>query len=517
MKLGGAILLLQNFGAIGAEFSDPSITTGCLARDYVGADATQLVETAKTVPECKKACVDSDTCKQFAFLVDKVCKLASTDFGTKLVRTEAAISGPKECTEPASSCSNEPKKEFPAATVGASPAAWSSGFQPVNLQCWGRTSSEGLEECSTVKSLETKAEVTRCDGLVVVQLHGKTCEESCKSDITCAAWKLDGDGKCLQGVGKNCYSGSGYTIESGGRFQHGDVQKLMDLKGKRVTGLVEIFGAEDITALGTREKAEEACKTTCYSDVKCQYWNFVDNTGCFVEGKDHPISYPLLASQITAENTVTAGEYVRRSCDWSLFGLKADSSSSAGSVASGSSYASGSGASSGSGTESSGSGSSGSELPWWAWLLLGLLLLCCIGALIAGIMFIMKPKAKKKRAVKRVTSPAPPQEVAPVPVPAAPPTQMVYTVPQPVPTVQRELPVYHTAQPVMTVPQQTYVQQQPVQMISPQPTMVTQQQPMIVTQQQPTMNPQQQQPLVTQQFVGGPGSPVGQQAFVPRY
>eukprot|EP00927_Polykrikos_kofoidii_P080076 TRINITY_DN7693_c0_g2_i1.p3 TRINITY_DN7693_c0_g2~~TRINITY_DN7693_c0_g2_i1.p3 ORF type:complete len:104 (-),score=21.84 TRINITY_DN7693_c0_g2_i1:59-325(-) len=84
----------------------------------------------------------------------------------------------------------------------------------------------------------------------------------------------------------------------------------------------------------------------------------------------------------------------------------------------------------------------------------------------------MESKAKKKRAMKRSTSPAP-QQVAPVPVTAVQPTQMVRTIPQPVPTVQRELPVYQTATPVMTVPQQMYVQQQPLQMIFPQPTMVT--------------------------------------------
>jgi len=508
MKLCGTLLLLHNIGGRGSEFSDSSITTGCLVRDFVGT-ASQIVTSATTVPECKKACVDSDTCKQFSFLVD-VCKLGDEDFGKHLTKTEKAISGPKECTEPASACSNKPGNGFPAATIAESPGAWSSGFQPTNMQCWGRTSAGGFQETEHVKKLEGVEEVTKCDGMVATELTGKTCEEHCKADINCAAWKLRSDGICLTGQGINCFSGSGYSVQSGGRFQHGDVEVLMDLKGKRVTGLLEVFGTEDVAALGTREKAEAACRNACYSDVMCEYWNFVENTGCFIEKRDHEIAYPLLASQITAENGVTAGEYLRRSSDWSLFGELTDSSSSAGSVASGSSYMSGSGASSGSGTESSGSGSSGSELPWWAWLLLGLLLLCCIGALIAGILFAMKPKAKKKRAVKRVQSPPVQQEVAPA-VTAVQPTQMVYTVPQPVPTVQRELPIYQTAAPVMTVPQQTYVQQTvapvqqtvaPMQVISPQQTLVTQ---------------QPQQTLVTQQLIGGPGSPVGQQSFAPRY
>lgn len=489
LSLGTGSLLL-----VTGDFSDDSITSGCLARDFAGRSAASPQEGVSTVSACKKACADSSTCQQFTLSSAKVCSLGDAPFGVYLESSEGSISGPKSCSVPEPACVNQPKDSFPASSVAESPNAWSSGYQPTNLQCWGRTDSGDYTKCSRITELESKEGVLKCDGMVETDLTGQTCEEHCKSDVSCAAWKLTA-GKCFTGVGKNCFSGTGYTVEDGGRFQHGDVEVLMDLTGKKVSSLVLVFGVDSLDTLQTQERAEEACKNMCYSDFKCQYWNYVKDSGCFTEDSNHPVPYPLLAAELVSDSKVSAGQYVRRSCDLSFFSkLKAASSSSGGSVASGSSYASGSGASSGSGTESSGSGSSGSEWPWWAWMLLGLLALCCVAACVAAAMFAMKPKKpKKKRAVVRAA--APPQET--IAVTPAQPTQMVYTVPQPVPTVQRELPVYQTTAPAVVMAPQPFVQQTAAPV---SPTLV--QQPFAPVQQ-----------AYTQQYVSSPTPAVVQQSL----
>merc|ERR1719329_768483 len=184
----------------------------------------------------------------------------------------------------------------------------------------------------------------------------------------------------------------------------------------------------------TEEVSKKRCKDMCLSNDECQFWQLMEETGCWIETEIGTSSsvYPLTtAANILNGGRIVDGGLIQHSCH-SQMGATCPTSiasdlvkkagtaaaAAAGSGASSGSGASGSGASgsgaSGSGSGDSGSGgssessdsstssgseSSGSTWPWWAWLLLLLLLCICIpvvAALLFGLGMCDKAKKKKK-------------------------------------------------------------------------------------------------------------------------
>ena len=57
----------------------------------------------------------------------------------------------------------------------------------------------------------------------------------------------------------------------------------------------------------------------CYSNIACQYWQFSQTGGCFVDApmlsKTHVVQYPLTTAALTTDATdIIAGEYIHHYC-----------------------------------------------------------------------------------------------------------------------------------------------------------------------------------------------------------
>lgn len=161
-----------------------------------------------------------------------------------------------------------------------------------------------------------------CSGLSHSNLPGvglQECKGYCTNDPLCSVWLYRDDG-CWYGQGLNCGDAAqaGSPAPLGGqRIMHGDVRKLMDLRGLQVLNLHNI----GLWELGNAADGIERCKDYCYSDLHCQFWQYGAG-GCWVDSRLYlhaPIQYPLTlnggASRVTEfAKHIVAGEYVQHFC-----------------------------------------------------------------------------------------------------------------------------------------------------------------------------------------------------------
>jgi len=220
-----------------------------------------------------------------------------------------------------------PMRGFPATSPELSNAAWPSGHQPKNDECWKKESLGNLEACWYTKVLFStdRGWPGKCQGLMAVDEKGLSCKESCIRNPSCPSWqtfwqKGRTNEVCMQGHGRDCAgmrSGRNQmTVNAAERIQHGTIRVLMNLKGTEVRNLRQDFDAQYYTR---RRDATEACKAMCYSDIKCQYWLYSTTDGCFVEDPPmHTVSYPLTEKDVNHNSafakSVIVGEYILHRC-----------------------------------------------------------------------------------------------------------------------------------------------------------------------------------------------------------
>jgi len=209
---------------------------------------------------------------------------------------------------------------FPGKTEAQSNAAWASGKQPASLSLWPRDGSE-LKPCwkSTVLDDTANGWPGTCRGLAfdkgVDSPEG--CQKRCTEEVYCSVWQFTG-GECWRGTAIHCDWGTGEEPAPGvsaQRMQMGDVRVLQQLSSVQVLNLYEIkHGKMPV------EDAVRQCQLWCYSEVLCQYWQYVEDS-CFVEAprlSGWPVEYPLTAKGISSTSWVAthliAGEYIQHFC-----------------------------------------------------------------------------------------------------------------------------------------------------------------------------------------------------------
>lgn len=109
------------------------------------------------------------------------------------------------------------------------------------------------------------------------------------------------------------------------RLMHGNVRVFKSLMGVKIENLYKLGNFKE----GTQALSTQRCKDWCYSDIACDYWQFSQSDGCFVdapmlstlngEQTSKPVQYPLTTdggmSVGTAEaSSMIAGEYIQHFC-----------------------------------------------------------------------------------------------------------------------------------------------------------------------------------------------------------
>lgn len=287
--------------------------------DHMEGGASSPVSSASA---CQERCASTANCVHFSFWADGGCTLAdisSTPHPT--THAQGVISGPATC--PAGSCDAVPMPEngFPAATASASMSAWQAGRQPMVNECWPKAEDGTYFVCENPVVLQDTADgwPGRCMGMHPNRLEdGEDCAELCISNPFCPSWQNNSDGDCFHGMGYHCLTRDGaasFDPAAAQRIQHGEVRTIMQMTNYEIAGLHFVFASGYYI---NQTDAVEACKFTCYSNILCQYWQYLDS-GCYVEDPpQYKVPYPLTTAN--AHNSpeaiarVYAGEYIQHYC-----------------------------------------------------------------------------------------------------------------------------------------------------------------------------------------------------------
>mmetsp|Transcript_31093 Transcript_31093/g.68057 ORF Transcript_31093/g.68057 Transcript_31093/m.68057 type:complete len:764 (+) Transcript_31093:53-2344(+) len=293
---------------------------------------------ARNVKDCMFKCrLEVPGCVVFAYWpLTHDCYFG--DSSARLVESSTgALAGYGKCPEPTSeppaSCRTElPNNGFPGVSRNASMMAWPSGKQPWTLDCWPKNWTGRYISCQQTTVLEDTATgwPGKCHKLVkqarMKNATKEECQQSCLQNPLCPSWQLVAGGKkkgCWQGGGINCYIRENWAPAAAQRIQHGMVRKLMDLAGWQIVGLYKVFDNSQGYFLHESD-AIAGCKMACYSDIRCQYWQYAPDYGCFVEAASMEFQppYPLTLewayrSTPFALNCI-AGEYIQHYCPESM-------------------------------------------------------------------------------------------------------------------------------------------------------------------------------------------------------
>lgn len=282
---------------------------------------------------CQLTCQNITNCKFFSFWpASKLCWLS----GSNAVFEPAigAVTGPQACPKVAAGCTELPGVAFPGATERDSKMAWPSHRVPEPMECWPTNWEGGLyDSCPRVKVLEDMETgwPGKCEGLkeVVVPLN-LTCESHCRKDVHCSVFQLVQLSPldpitCWHATGAsgtNCYMrerDAKFVPLSAKRLQHGKVRVLKDLSGVQILGLMKAFDQNYFVDVAT--DAVQACRSVCYSNLLCGYWQYFQKTGCWVEDPAtalRPMESPLTqASWVESTDLIKqaiAGEYIQHIC-----------------------------------------------------------------------------------------------------------------------------------------------------------------------------------------------------------
>jgi len=224
-----------------------------------------------------------------------------------------------------------PNNGFPGLSANTSDLAWPSGRQPWSLECWPKNWTGGYIPCQKVEVLQDKNDKWpgKCVGLTKqpssladLPTDPSTqglCQQNCNQNPLCSTWQTGLYGECWQGVGQNCFVRESFSPGGAQRLQHGEVRKLMDLAGWQIVGLFKNFDNGNNFFLRDLD-AVMACKFVCYSDIRCQFWQYSPKYGCYVEDPSQGFSpaYPLTLDWAYRSTSFAldciAGEFIQHFC-----------------------------------------------------------------------------------------------------------------------------------------------------------------------------------------------------------
>lgn len=334
----------QANAAVGAQASSVAdLPLGCFSYGYQYTPALANVSnpfSAASPVACQRRCAITPGCAYFGYWAsNNECWLGGSDAVAVLSKTLGAISGPDICTEHKDMevCTAIPTAGFPGGTMAESLATWPTRQQPTNLQCWPRKPNGFPATCdnqtATVLQDTLHGWPGRCEGLVKISNLGptETCQTRCFGSPLCGVWAIenstssDGSLTCWQGLfGQNCYDATnGLSPPAGSLFRaqrvmHGTFRVLMNTANMQITNLTQAFG---IGMHPDWKEGAKACRMTCLSYLLCQYWQYSDVFGCWVEDdQSNSVGYPLVNDGVAMRtgtytaSTVLAGEYIQHTC-----------------------------------------------------------------------------------------------------------------------------------------------------------------------------------------------------------
>lgn len=397
---------------------------------------------------CQAACLHEPGCVMFTFETGSGACSKLRREGLTRIDSPGKVSGVPLCQTAGTDCAvGLPNlASFPGATALASNEAWSSGFQPYNLACWPKTSSNTLATCWKTEVIQDMsagwaAHCRNLHGPIPGLTTAAACDLACVGNVTCKTWEFSTANACYQGTGMQCNSPGTSSLPvpaAAQRIMHGVVRVLMPLIGFQVIGLGQIF---DKTNFGVdHASASLACKYVCMSDVNCEFWQYSNSSehegGCWADIWAHGIeahrfaqnvAYPLTDSSIVRNRDEwIAGEYIQHSCPPAATLPPTLTTTT---------------------TTTPNQGNP------WLWPLVGTALVCCAGGILALLCRPKKKKAPKKQT--RTITPAPEPELLPLvlpePVMYLPPVT-TYTVVEPPMTAMMQ-PMYIMEPPMTTMMQ----------------------------------------------------------------
>lgn len=311
-------------------------TLGCYHYQYGYHDTNSVASgTDTSATDCQLRCSVTEQCKGFTFWsTTGQCDLTSTALVLELAPSSSpAISGPPTCpAAPVPGCQTTelPGAGFPGDTAEASAAAWPNAEVPTNAQCWPRNNITGFPTLCNPQSVTILEDTNSgwhggCLGLVETTMADEsTCEESCLMDPLCAVWsevlENTSDSQCWQGVmGNGCLNTANPGASRAQRIMHGSYRVLKTLVGMQVNGLELMF---DTTTVTPETEAIKHCRYYCIGSLACQYWQYSNTSGCWVEnptdGETYRVAYPLTTANTNvgdaASDSMVAGEYVQHLC-----------------------------------------------------------------------------------------------------------------------------------------------------------------------------------------------------------
>lgn len=162
--------------------------------------------------------------------------------------------------------------------------------------------------------------------MVATDVPIANCGDDCNHDPFCGAW-FSNDTACYKGIGYECGAPAATGPAAGQRILHGSVRILATITNVKVNGLKLAF---DQTHHAVQADAEKDCMYTCYSNLFCQYWQYVVAEGCFVEDPTggQVADYPLFTgngggtTQMEAGG-ISKGEFIQHYCLETLEGVPA--------------------------------------------------------------------------------------------------------------------------------------------------------------------------------------------------
>mmetsp|Transcript_52414 Transcript_52414/g.93945 ORF Transcript_52414/g.93945 Transcript_52414/m.93945 type:complete len:681 (-) Transcript_52414:106-2148(-) len=277
---------------------------------------------------CQQHCQSVATCAKFAYYAwYKECWVADVNAVELPIDSYLVVAGYRTCTSQGMQlpprCTTElPTAAFPGSSGVASNLAWPNGKQPSNGECWPKGWQGADLPCNVVTVLDDTSAgwPGLCRQLVEMKgVNGTDCEANCRANPLCPSWQNSVYFSCWQGLGYDCFVRNNFMVRGAQRLQHGSVRVLMNLTGWQIIGLYKAFD----NAAGYFPNVEDAiklCKHVCYSDIKCQYWTYAPNFGCWVEDatQEYGPNWPLTTDSATrttddALDTV-AGEYIQHFC-----------------------------------------------------------------------------------------------------------------------------------------------------------------------------------------------------------
>lgn len=232
------------------------------------------------------------------------------------------------------------------------------------------------------------------------------CKAVCDSHQSCSVWQLTSEDYCWiaddYDQAESCISRADeptFQAKAGQRLQHGKVNVTATVTaGTWYDGLKKVnFGTTSDAALEAQR-----CKTQCYSDIYCQHWLYVKNTGnavpngkeigCYVQNKDSEVG----SATTLPTGQTSQGEQISHYCpiETTVPPKKEESN-------------------------------------LWLWLLLlALLLLLLVAALIVCLLCHKEPKKEKKTRAVKVAPKKQPEVLQPlVPMPIVQQPMVTYATP----------------------------------------------------------------------------------------